>query len=286
MTAFVFDATQVEPDNGRVGAIPKGWYPAMVEKTEIKPTTGGTGAYIAVQFGVVDGAYKGSKIFTNFNIQNDNEKAVEIGRKQLSSLCHAVNVLQMTDTDQLKNKPFFIRVKHVPAEMDPQDPTKVKYEEKNEPTAYRSANDQAALAEYQKQGVAPAPAARPPVAAPVTPPAAAAWAPPAQPGPTTSPATAWQPPATPAAAPVAPVQQPWGQPPAQTPAAPVAAPAAAPVAGAPAWANAPVQPWQGDPNAGTGGSPAAPAAPVMTPEQQAAHAAAAAAPPPWMAQPQ
>lgn len=185
MTAFIFDATKVEPDQGRVGAVPKGWYKTVVEKTELKPTEGGNGQYIAVMFGIIEGPYTGSKFFNNFNVAHaTSEKAVEIGHKQFSALLHAVGVMQMTDTDQIKGIPFFTRLKHVAAEMDPQDPTKVKYEEKNEPSAYRNINDQAASEAIKAQATAGVGQA----AKPATPPAAMApppqqqtqWAPPPQ----------------------------------------------------------------------------------------------------------
>lgn len=272
MTAFVFNAREVEPDQGRAGPIPAGWYKVLVSSTEVKPTA--NGEYIAVTYDVLEGAGKGSKIFTNFNVKNTSEKAMDIGRKQFSALCYAVQRLDITDTDQLKNIPFFVRLKVKPAEMDPANPAVELYAARNEPTAYRDINDQLAIAESQKLASGPATAA----ARPATPPPAAAAMPPQQ---------AWGQP--PAAAPQAQTQPPagWGQPPAAAPAQaappaawgqpPAAAPAQQPPAGQPAWAAAPDQPW-GQPAAA---APAAHAAPVATPEQQAAHAAAATAPPPW-----
>lgn len=183
MTAFNFDATKVEPDQGRVGAMPKGWYKTMVESTELKPTSNGNGQFVSVMFGVVEGPHKGSKFFNNFNVVNESEKAVEIGHKQFSALLHAVGVLVMTNTDQIKNIPFFTRLKFVAAEMDPQEPTKIKYEEKNEPTAYRNINDQTAIEAIARQAAAPAVGAAPSV--PLSPPPQAmqapqqAWTPPA-----------------------------------------------------------------------------------------------------------
>jgi len=160
MTAFNFNANSVAPDSGRVGALPAGWYASMLTKTEIKPTNGGGGAYIAVQGQVSEGPHKGASWFTNFNIQNANEKAVEIGMAQLSSLCHATGVMQFSDTDQLKNKPFYVRLKLVPAELnEPGNPASgVKYEEKNEVMAYRAITDQAAMEAAKNQAVAKTPA--------------------------------------------------------------------------------------------------------------------------------
>lgn len=260
MTAFIFDATKVEPDQGRVGAMPKGWYKTMVEKTERKPTSDGTGEYISVMFGVIEGNYKGSKFFNNFNVVNSSEKAVEIGHKQFSALLHAVNVLHMTDTDQIKSIPFFTRLKFVEAEMETgaDGVPRVKYEEKNEPSAYRNINDQAAIEAISKQQTGAGgnqAAAKAPQAPPQAPPVGATqqqWAQPQQ--------QQQQPPQQPQqqqqwAAPVqqqpAPVQQQqqWAAPPQQQQQqqpAPVQqqAPSQAPAQAQPWQAPANAQPWQ------------------------------------------
>jgi hypothetical protein len=295
MAQFQFNARDVEPDQGRKGAIPAGWYKTMVTKTELKPTGSGEGMMIAVSFQVAEGTYKGAMFFNNFNVQNPNEKAVEIGRKQLSALCHAVNVLEMSDTDQLKNIPFFTRLKLTPAVMDDQNPGVVKYEEKNEPSAYSNLNDQAAIAGAAKTASATQAAAKPAGTAPGTIPPAANVIPPQQP---MAPAQQWQANAQQPMAPQQPSMQPQQmqlqfQAPQQQQQAPqFQAPAqqfqTAPqqqapqqfqpgaVQGQPDWAAAPQQPW-GAPQA------AAPqqVAPVMSPEQQAAYAASQAAPVPW-----
>jgi hypothetical protein len=291
MAQFHFNAREVEPDQGGIGAIPAGWYKTMVTKTELKATGDGTGQMIAAVIQVLEGTYKGSNFFTNFNVVNNSEKAVEIGRKQLSALCHAVNVLEMTETDQLKNIPFFTRVKLTPAVMDEQDPTKVKYQEKNETTGFRNINDQAAIAKAAETAQAaakavsgaaqPAAQARPAMP-PQQPPmqqAAPQYMPPAQQAPQQqfqappmqqAPQQQFQAPQM-----QQPVQQPQFQAPQQMqqPVQQQQAPA-----GQPAWAAAPEQPW----------GAAAPAQqaqqqqqPQATPEQQAQYQQTMQAPPPW-----
>lgn len=229
MANFSFNARTVEPDQGRVGAMPAGWYPVIVDESEIKPTGNGDGSYLNFRFSVLDGAHKNSKCWHRFNTVNQSAKAVEIAYKQLSALMHAVNVLDMTATEQLHNRPLFVKLKLVQAELDAQG--NVKYEAKNEITAFRDINDQAAKAGFQSTlaGVSAAPkvVAPPPVQ---TAPAAAA-----QPG-------SWQQPAT---------QQPWqqqaAQQPVQQPVQQQVQQAAQPPAQAPAW-NPNGQPAQ---NAGT-----------------------------------
>lgn len=212
MSAFSFDATQVEPDEGRVGPMPAGWWPFMADEAALEPTKDGMGNYIKVRFTCTEGPHKGSKVWHNFNMKNNSEKAVEIGRKQLSAFMHAINVLKIDHLQQLCNVPLFLKIKFVPADG--------QWEAKNEINAFRKSNDDGAKAGYQAQlsggAVAKPSAPRPPVAAP----AAAAVPPPPAPG-----AGGWQPPAA---------QQPWNAAPAAAPEAPAQVQQAAP-----SWGTAP-----------------------------------------------
>jgi hypothetical protein len=220
MGQFNFDARSVEPDQGRVGALPAAWYPVMADETEIKPTSGGDGAFLNVRYTVLDGPYKGSKCWHKFNTKNNSEKAVEIGFKQLSAFMHAINVLQIQATEQLQNIPLFVKLKLVPAELEA-DGVTIKYEAKNEITAFRSVNDSAAQAAYKAQGAV--------VAAP-----AKVNLPPVQTAPAAMQAATWQQPEA---------QQPWQQP-AQ---APVQAPQQQVQQFAPASTQAPQQQQQAQP---------------------------------------
>lgn len=217
MAHLGFDATQVPPDSGQLDPIPAGWYNVMVDESEIKPTSDGLGARLAVRFNVVDGEFANRKIYTGFNIRNANPVAQEIAFKQLSALAHAVGVLNIQDSQQLHGIPLKVRVKVKP----PKD----GYDAQNEITSYKDVNyvpdSKGSAASGPAAPAAPAGFGAPPAApagfgAPAPAPAAVAPAPAAAPA-VGAPAQPWAQPAAPAA--VAP-------PPAFTPPAPPA-PAAA-----------------------------------------------------------
>lgn len=112
MAGFSFDASQYAPDQGVAGALPTGWYVGAIEKSEIKATKDGTGAYIAITVNVIEPQqFAGRKVFNNFNIKNNNQQAVDIAYGQLSALSHAIGVINWTDTTMLHNIPFKFRVK-------------------------------------------------------------------------------------------------------------------------------------------------------------------------------
>ena|ERR1700722_20284655 len=115
-----FDATTVEPSKPRE-VISPGWYTAIVDASDVKPTKkaqeaeqyGGPGAedrLLALTFRVVEGEHKDSLIFTNLNIVNGNPQAQEIAQRELSALCHAVGKLKVKDSAELHNKPLRIKV--------------------------------------------------------------------------------------------------------------------------------------------------------------------------------
>lgn len=261
MAQLNFDARTVVPDTGQQDPVPAGWYNAVMDKSEMKPTKDGTGARLEMQFKIIDGQFANRKIFEGLNLQNSNPVAQEIAYKQLSAIAHAVNVLLVEDSQQLHNIPLKLKVSLKAANG--------QYEAKNEIKAYKNINEvvtQPAAAPGAPAAFgagAPAAFGAPPPAAfapPAAAPAAQPWAPPAA-------AQPWAPPVA-AAAPVqaAPVQ---AAPVAQAaPAAGLAAPAAG--LAAPAWAAAPAP---------------AQAAPVAAAPVAAAPAPGAGVAPPWATAP-
>lgn len=104
-----FDATQIEP-NGRPDALPAGKYKCVAIESDFKETKDGNGKYLQFVFEVVEGQYKGRRIWDRLNLVNSNTQAVEIARRTLSSICHAVGVLQPKDSMQLHNIPLTVKV--------------------------------------------------------------------------------------------------------------------------------------------------------------------------------
>lgn len=81
----------------------------LVTEMEDKESTSTPGNWmIAATIEVVDNAseFKGSKIFTNFNVRNSNPTAERIGKSQLAQLCLAVGCPQPKSNNDLLNKPF------------------------------------------------------------------------------------------------------------------------------------------------------------------------------------
>lgn len=160
-----FDATEVAPAVP-LEVLPPGKYLSQLIESEMMPTRAGDGQLLKLVFEVLEGPYARRKIFDQLNLVNRNEQTVEIAQRQLSAICHTVEQVHVSDSEQLHFKPLIVTLKVEPAGIDKHG---VQRDARNKVGGYSSA----------KAG-ARAPAAAPrPAAAPPRPAAASAAPPPA-----------------------------------------------------------------------------------------------------------
>lgn len=104
-TAFNFDASKVAPAQP-MEAVPTDWYNVSITDGETMPTGDGAGKILKLEVQILDGPFKGRKAWDNFCYEHPNPQTVEIAQQMISAICHATGVIQMTDVQQLFNKPF------------------------------------------------------------------------------------------------------------------------------------------------------------------------------------
>ncbi|MGG7534642.1 DUF669 domain-containing protein [Rhizobium sp. 12,4] len=94
------------------GEVPNGIYLLEIEISEVKQTSTGTGTLLATTLSVIEPAeFKGRKIFNNnYNLENANPQAQEIGQKQFASLCRAIGVDSVEDSEELHFRAFTAKV--------------------------------------------------------------------------------------------------------------------------------------------------------------------------------
>ena len=109
MAQFNFDASQVAPQQS-VGPLPAGTYLAHITESDVQPLKSGNGEGLKLTFEIIDGQFKGRKVWENLNIRHTSEETQRIAQSQLSALCHAVNVIKLMDTAALHFKPVRINV--------------------------------------------------------------------------------------------------------------------------------------------------------------------------------
>lgn len=141
--------------------LPEGVYRVMVNATAVKSNRTSDGNHVSVEFDVIDDRYKGRKLWHNFNVNNPNEKAQQIGRAQMKRFLAAIGITSAIDlASQLpalaKSKTLYVDVVHEP---DFRDKTKMqekikKFDATREPSTASKAQGQA----YQAPGLPPGPA--------------------------------------------------------------------------------------------------------------------------------
>lgn len=130
-----FDANQVKPAD-TFEPVPTAWYPVLITESETKATKDNTGAYLQLKVVIQGGDYDKRVAWARLNLQNSNPVAVEIAQRQLSSICHAVGVLQVRHSSQLHGRPLMARIVYKPEVKD--DQGNVKYEAGNDIKGFKA----------------------------------------------------------------------------------------------------------------------------------------------------
>lgn len=105
-----FDASQVDP-NVSFDPVPEGKYLVAITESEMKPTKNGKGSYLQLTFTILEGDFRGRMLWARLNLNNPNATAVKIAKSELSSICHAVGVMEPRDSVELHNIPLLVNVK-------------------------------------------------------------------------------------------------------------------------------------------------------------------------------
>lgn len=104
-----FDANEVEP-NAPYEVVPAGTYTGQITASEMQSTQNGNGQFLKLEIELTDGGQAGRKLFDRLNLVNPNAQAVDIAKRTLSAICHAVGKLAISDSDELHMRPFAVKV--------------------------------------------------------------------------------------------------------------------------------------------------------------------------------
>lgn len=110
MATLNFSTSDIEP-LAPMGTLPAGRYRAMCVASDVKPTASGNGSYLQLEWQVLEAQYANRKLWSRLNIDNPSEKAVEIARRELASICHAVgHPAGVSESEELHNVPVDLEV--------------------------------------------------------------------------------------------------------------------------------------------------------------------------------
>lgn len=88
--------------------LPAGDYQMEIVESEYGATAKGTGMILKCKAQIVGGEYEGRPFYLNYNLQNDNDQAQEIGQRDFAGLRRATGVLSPDDSEELHFKTFTV----------------------------------------------------------------------------------------------------------------------------------------------------------------------------------
>lgn len=84
----MFVDNNADIDSGS-GELPKGRYPVRIVAAEYVENERKTGFILKLEHDIIDGSYKGRKIFDNYNLQHTSEQTQRIAQSQYAKLCES-----------------------------------------------------------------------------------------------------------------------------------------------------------------------------------------------------
>lgn len=125
MARFNFDASTVAPQ-APMGVVPAGQYLAHITESDVVDLKSGNGQAMKMTLEILDGQFKGRKVWENLNIVHTNPQAQGIAQSQLSAICFATGVMKLEETASLHFKPIKITVAVRPASGDFKESNTIK----------------------------------------------------------------------------------------------------------------------------------------------------------------
>jgi len=106
-----FSATEHDTEQRDYENLPDGIYALEVTQSEVAATAKGDGTILKLRYGVIEPEdFKNRLIFGNITLENPNAQAQEIGQKQLASLCRAIGLSEIEDSEELHFQRFVAKV--------------------------------------------------------------------------------------------------------------------------------------------------------------------------------
>lgn len=109
-----FDASTIETLSP-FDPLPMGKYLAQAVGSDLTVTKDGLGQSLVVEIEILEGKYKGRKVWERFNLQNRSKQAVEIAERNLAAFCKAVGKIHIKDSVELHLIPFTADIRIKPA---------------------------------------------------------------------------------------------------------------------------------------------------------------------------
>lgn len=90
--------------------LPAGEYEMEIVESEYVPGAKGTGMVLKCKAQVVGGDFDERPFYINYNLENQNETAQEIGQRDFAGLRRAIGVLSPEDSEELHFHRFRVKI--------------------------------------------------------------------------------------------------------------------------------------------------------------------------------
>lgn len=111
MAMIGFDAAQFA-GVAKIDSVPAGDYEVAIVESYYQETASGNGHYFKFVSEVLEGDYKGRRIFINLCVDHPNDRTVMMAKSDLGLICKAVGVPSPKDTSELHNRPFCLTLRN------------------------------------------------------------------------------------------------------------------------------------------------------------------------------
>lgn len=90
--------------------MPAGTYALEIVESDYVATQSGNGMILKCKAQIVGGEYEGRPFYINYNLENANEQAQEIGQRDFAGLRRATGVLAPENSEELHFKAFGVKI--------------------------------------------------------------------------------------------------------------------------------------------------------------------------------
>lgn len=93
--------------------IPTGEYLVVIDESDMDSDDGGERESLKLVHSIVDGEFKGRKIWHYLKFKNPSQQAVDIANREFASIREATGVTNPTKSEQLHFKPMVVRLEFI-----------------------------------------------------------------------------------------------------------------------------------------------------------------------------
>jgi hypothetical protein len=110
MTSFYFDTRDYTPEPSSFDPLPKGEYPGMIVKAMEKTSQTSGNTYASLEIEIVEGKYKGRKVYDNLFLHSTNATAQNIARAKLHGIATSLDLTVINSEEDFTFKPLSVAV--------------------------------------------------------------------------------------------------------------------------------------------------------------------------------